>query len=161
MQWSELLATLSPTTAVDLVNGLSLGYGQAALAGRRAARDARVSAVEGPLAAALVAWARSVALLPAEARAAWVPPTPPDLAAPPNLPAASWSAVLRGADVGPLDTLLGEALAAARRSAQVVLDDGPVTETLAQLALAWAAAAALHARLRALADDDAAGVPPG
>jgi hypothetical protein len=151
MQWSELLATLPPATAVDLVNGLSLGYGQVALAGRRAARGASVTAVERALATALVVWERGVALLPDRLLESWPAPAAPDPATPPDLPSVSWDSLLVTAAAGALDTRLAEAVAAARRSAELAVADAPVADVLAQLATARVAVVAVRDQLLALA----------
>src|SRR5687768_4511523 len=100
MLWSTVLASLPPETAAAVVNGLTIGYGQAALAGRRAARGANVTAVERALVAALVAWSRSVALLPAALRTTWVAPVLPDPATPPTFPAAPWQTLVVQANAG-------------------------------------------------------------
>jgi hypothetical protein len=153
MRWSAVLASLPPETAA-VVNGLTLGYGQAALAGRRAASNASVTAIERALVAALLAWSRSVALLPAALQPGWVAPVLPDLATRPGLPAGSWQALLLSVVAGPLDTQLAEVLAVASRSAELIMADASVADSLAQLTVAAAAVVALRARLLALVDDD-------
>lgn len=153
MQWSEVLAQLPPATAATLVNGLTIGCGQAALAGRRAAQDARVTAVERALVAALVAWSRSIALLPDALRRSWVAPVLPDPALPSALPVMTWRQLLAHDDPGTLTEALADVLGAAHRAVALVVADADVADTLAQLTAVVAAASALRARLLTLAQD--------
>jgi hypothetical protein len=150
MLWSEVLVSLSDEGAARLVNGLSIGLGATALAGRRAARDASLGAVERSLAAAHDALARSLAELPAALRLPGNDSHPRLVSAEPRVPTLSWTDYVLQWDADPgqaPQVLLADAVRGAREAGEAFLADGEAEATLDNLREVRRVLASLHDRL--------------
>lgn len=148
MRWTEALNELPVETRARLINGLSIGFGWAALASRRASRDADVESVQSAVAAAHDALGQSLQLLPHFLQIAAVQVVLLQVSR--SISSPNWQVYLDGQaddEKARIQGLLVSALGQTTRAALAVRTDATGEIVVAEIVSAQAALRLLHARL--------------